>query len=566
MAHSKSPTVHQPRQPAHMNLNPVLLASLVGLAALAARVLPGARTIDDAYITFRYAYNLLSGSGLVYNPGEWVLGTTTPVYAALMAFSGFFAGGPQANFPVLALGINIIADILTCWLLLWLGRKGQIPAAGAAAALAWAVLPFSVTFAIGGLETSLFVLLLTATTSAHLAERRVWTAFLAALSLLTRPDALLLLGPLALDRFWTGWAAPWLAHRKSKLDHSAPKKAAPQQGSNHRPNITWGEAAAATVPVLAWFGYATLVYGSPLPHSVTAKSVAYLLPDTQAFVRLLQHYTTPFMENLAFGVPAIWVGVFLHPFLFLVGARRLARTAPRLWPWLLYPWVFFVVFAIANPLIFRWYLTPPLVPYIFTILAGVATLGGDVHSALAGRFKGAPSLALLGRVALVIVPAALALNGWVRQPDHGLTRPAPDMAWYALELEYAKAANLLLKEIDGKQPLPTIAAGDVGVIGYVTRAPILDLVGLNSPQSVRYYPLPPEMHANTFAVAPDLILSEMPDYIVLLEVYGRESLFKNPQFQQTYTLLYRIETDIYGSEGMLIFKKKSNESGPPPAP
>ncbi len=35
-------------------------------------------TVDDAYTTFRYARNLVNGLGFVYNPGEHVLGTTTP--------------------------------------------------------------------------------------------------------------------------------------------------------------------------------------------------------------------------------------------------------------------------------------------------------------------------------------------------------------------------------------------------------------------------------------------------------------------------------------------------------
>ena len=52
---------------------------LVGLA-LAARMIPGPRTIDDSYITFRYARNLLAGEGFVYNPGVRLMGTTTPLY------------------------------------------------------------------------------------------------------------------------------------------------------------------------------------------------------------------------------------------------------------------------------------------------------------------------------------------------------------------------------------------------------------------------------------------------------------------------------------------------------
>ena len=62
----------------------VALAATIVLA-LVARFLPGERTIDDAFITFRYSRNLLAGNGFVYNPGQRVQGTTTPLYTLLMA-------------------------------------------------------------------------------------------------------------------------------------------------------------------------------------------------------------------------------------------------------------------------------------------------------------------------------------------------------------------------------------------------------------------------------------------------------------------------------------------------
>ncbi len=152
------------------------------------------------YITFRYARNILAGIGFVYNPGEHVLGTTTPLYTFLLTISGYFSGGTQAPFPHIALYLNAIADAITCLLLLQIGRKLGSPIAGFGAALVWAIAPFSVTFAIGGLETSFYVLLLTGTISAYIHQHYKLSAFLAALSLLTRPDALLLVGPLFLDR------------------------------------------------------------------------------------------------------------------------------------------------------------------------------------------------------------------------------------------------------------------------------------------------------------------------------------------------------------------------------
>jgi hypothetical protein len=92
-------------------------------------------------------------------------------------------------------------------------------------------------------------------------------------------------------------------------------------------------------------------------------------------------------------------------------------------------------------------------------------------------------------------------------------------------------------------------------LGYFTSARILDTLGLISPESIAYYPVPPEMHANTYAVAPDLIMDELPDFVVLLEVYGREGLFKDPRFLDAYQLRLKIPTDIYGSDGMLIFER-----------
>src|SRR4030042_446833 len=51
---------------------------LIALLAVAARLIPGPRTIDDAYITFRYAQHLLQGDGLVHHPARPVLWADGP--------------------------------------------------------------------------------------------------------------------------------------------------------------------------------------------------------------------------------------------------------------------------------------------------------------------------------------------------------------------------------------------------------------------------------------------------------------------------------------------------------
>ena len=100
-----------------------------------------------------------------------------------------------------------------------------------------------------------------------------------------------------------------------------------------------------------------------------------------------------------------------------------------------------------------------------------------------------------------------------------------------------------------------LAAGDVGVLGFYSGANILDLLGLNSPVSTRYYPADPTIFATNYAIPPQLILDQMPDYIVILEVYGRKGLLVDPRFWQAYRLREKIDTDIYASDGMLILEK-----------
>ena len=537
------------------------LAAAIFLLAVAARLLPGPRTIDDAFITYRYARNILEGSGFLYNPGEHVLGTTTPLYTFLMVIEASLAGGSTAPFAHLAWLTNALADGLTCLLLLWLGRRLGSQIAGIAAAMVWAVAPFSVTFAIGGLETSVFVLLMTALVCSHLDAagqpggywKPARTGLLAALALLTRPDALILIGPLFLDQAWITTRA-WVEARQSNSQQATLDKRA------------WKallvQGLAFSLPVLLWIGFSSLYFGSPIPHSITAKGLAYRLSAESGFIRLLQHYSTPFLEHLTFGAAAIGVGFVLYPLLFLIGSVRALRQTPRIWSFLVYPWLYFAAFAIANPLIFRWYLTPPLPALILGILLGADRLLGDLGKAIERR--AADRQILVARLftglrisIVILLPLILSLRGWQAQPDHGLQRPAPEMAWYKLELLYRQAAQLLNAEIQLRgQELPLLAAGDVGVLGFSTPTRILDTVGLNSPQSTRYYPLDPKFYVINYAIPPDLILDARPDYVILLEVYGREGLLKDERFLQAYQLLHKLPTDIYGSDGMLIYGRR----------
>jgi len=510
-------------------LETVFLVALV-LLALAARLIPGPRTVDDAYITFRYAHNLVEGRGLVYNPGERVLGTTTPLYAALLAALAWLSG--WRDFPLLALGVNALAGAASVLLLYALGRRlSTRPVIGAAAATAWAVAPFSVSFAVGGMETDLTIALLLGAFLAHVCRRDRVTAVCAALAFLARPDTLIATAPLALDLWLDG-----LRGQKRRL-------------------FPWPEAAIALALLAPWLIFATLYYGSPLPASLAAKSAAYRLPPTADLVRLIQHYSTPFLEHEVLGRTWQLVGAAVYLALCLIGGGRILRRERRAWPVLIYPYAYFAVFAVANPLLFRWYLSPPLPVYMLLIFEGAWTLAHDLSGLLARLRPGHPAAAVPRALFALLLCATLAstLNAWTLHPDHGPDRPAPEMAWFELELLYAQAADVVRAQAAEGD---TLCAGDIGVLGYRSGMTILDTVGLVTPASSAYYPADPAIYVINYAIPADLVLALDPDYIVILEVYGRLGLLPDARFQARYQLLERLEADIYGSDGMLILARR----------
>ncbi|MEA3375248.1 MAG: glycosyltransferase family 39 protein, partial [Chloroflexota bacterium] len=517
----------------------MLIAALL-LLAFSARIVPGQRIVDDAYITFRYARNLVQGRGFVYNPGEPVLGTTTPLYTLLLAAVALVTG--SRDFPTIAVIVNALAGAVSVGLLYALGKRViDHWAPATAAALLWSVASYTVTFAIGGMETDLTIALLLAVSFAHVTARPRWMAALSALALLARPDTAILLGLLWLDRI--------LAQRR----------------------LPWREGAIGLGLLAPWLVFGTLTFGSPIPGSIAAKSATYRLAPGESLIRLIQHYSTPFFGHDVLGSRWQLIGFIVYLLLCALGGLRAVRRDRRAWPLLAYPYAYLGVFAAANPLLFRWYLSPPLPFYFLFILAGIWTLAQDLRVLLSscldrlasldiGRLGDwgidcwSPPLLLSPSVVLLFTALALAstLNAWELHPDHGPDRPAPEMAWFQLELLYTRAADVVLAHAE---PGDTLCAGDIGALGYLTDMPILDTVGLVTPEARRYYPANPDIYAINYAIPADLVLALDPDFVVILEVYGRRGLIPDPEFQDRYHLLKKLETDIYGSDGMLIFAR-----------
>ncbi|MGB8658097.1 MAG: hypothetical protein WCE90_10000 [Candidatus Zixiibacteriota bacterium] len=153
-------------------------------------------TCDDAFISFRYAKNLVDGKGLVYNVGERVEGYTNFLWTMLVA-GGMKIGADPIKLTRL-LGILCFAlTILTYVWVSWRLFQRHHPFAPFIPLTALCLLlhrDFRV-FATGGLETSLFTLLVTVGFAGLIFSKNRWgflfTGLILVLAMMTRPDGII---------------------------------------------------------------------------------------------------------------------------------------------------------------------------------------------------------------------------------------------------------------------------------------------------------------------------------------------------------------------------------------
>jgi len=195
---------------------------------------------EDAYITFRYARHIATGLGPVYNPGERVMGFSSPLWTLWMG-----AGYALLRDPVVWSRVwELVADLVTLLLGGGLLQRYASRRAATCFTLFFAAWPYFSAVTISGMENGVFValILLAATTI----ERggRASGPWLAAVALI-RPEGLVAAAVLALG---ARWRDRWIA------------------------------LAIVGAAIAGLWSY----YGSPLPQSVLAKSQLYGTPGPWA--------------------------------------------------------------------------------------------------------------------------------------------------------------------------------------------------------------------------------------------------------------------------------------------
>ena len=154
---------------------------------------------DDAFISFRYARNLVEGQGLVFNAGERVEGYTNFLWVLeLAALWKVFGLRPESVAPWLSVVCTIATLAAVVW---WAARLPGLRRRGLVIWMALGLLCTSATFAVwtsgGGLETrqfTLFVVVAVACLTVHSGSRLglLGASLSLAAAAYTRPEGLLI--------------------------------------------------------------------------------------------------------------------------------------------------------------------------------------------------------------------------------------------------------------------------------------------------------------------------------------------------------------------------------------
>jgi hypothetical protein len=453
--------------------------------------------VDDPYITYRYADNIASGNGYVYNLGEHVQSTTTPLFTLILAASGFVG----LNIPDFAYLLNALALLAfgVCCVGLVASVKGLSPWLGLGAVAMTYVNP--VTHFSFGSEMPLLIALAWASWWAAAHHRWGIAALLAGLAAITRGDGVLV--GIAVAVFFAATQA-----------RSTPMRRWP-----------WHAPAIFAAVVAPWYIFAWLYFGSPLPSTLGTKITQGAAEGAVSFFEGLGYVWT---RSLGYE-PLWWVPALV---LLAAGAVAMVWRKPTLIPVWVWAALFIGGYSLLNVPRYLWYYSP-LMPV--AMLAVV--LGGAVLLALAARYPLRRNDAIArGSMVAGGLLAALVFGGYFLVADAKATLPQ-QRPW--LEI-YAEAGRWLDANTP---PSASVGATEVGIIGFHSKRRMIDFAGL----------IQPEVAEHAARLDNLWVIEEYrPDYIVEREKSA--TYITHPLVLERYQVAHVIQWA--GSDPVTILRRK----------
>jgi arabinofuranosyltransferase len=456
--------------------------------------------LDDSWIHLQFARNLAAGAGFSYNPGEPVAGSTAPLWTLLLGAGAVVASASLAMAKVIGVIVTLAAALITRRTALTWGTRPDV-ALVAAIALVW-MGPLA-WGALSGMEVSLAALLVAAALLAHARDRILVSAACAALAVLARPEAFLLI-PLLV-------AARPLTLRRAAV------------------------FTAVTVIVVApavLFSLSTA--GTPYPATAAAKVEGGLVGwlggvREPAAVTWIARPAAFFKEWLVWLATTHWLlPIALAPALIL-GWRRGGRTLGLVELALIaHPLGMALLAPYRGPAFQEGRYSIHLLP--LAVLAIAVAVGRPGQTAWWGGRRwvlGLAAAAWLAIAAATLVPAA--------------TR-------YAWGVQNINAMQVHLgRWVDAQLPKTArIALNDIGAIAFFSRRDVIDLMGLVTPEIIPY-----RRRGETGVM--EYISETCPDYVIIFPAWFPRLSASTETLQPIYSV--RLErNEVAGAAEMVVYR------------
>lgn len=199
------------------------------------------RIWEDAYITVTHARNVIDGIGLTHHASERVHGFTSAL-SVLIPLPGEIIGQGLLSLKI----ASVVASVVSIVFAYRIGRRLGVATLPMVFLLSFLAFDQQqVFFGMSGMETQVATAVLLAGFFYLLEGDVVKVGAIAGLAVLARPDFIL-------------WAAAAFAVLVLRRNRSFP---------------LWKLAAPFLVVLGPWLLFTTLYYGSPIPHTITAKNL-----------------------------------------------------------------------------------------------------------------------------------------------------------------------------------------------------------------------------------------------------------------------------------------------------
>jgi hypothetical protein len=448
---------------------------------------------DDAYFFFQYARNLVHGDGYTFNPGQRVFAATSPLYTAVL--TAITAIAPHA-IETRVIAVNSVFVALQA-VFLYLLLRDRLPITALILALL-ALADGFVVYRYLSMDTPLYAAAVLAALWASAHRGDALAGLLMGVAILCRYDAVLLL-PL---------------HVVFSL------------ATRGRPGLS--ALGLAALVVLPWLAFATFYFGSPLPHTLGAKTGIVSYPE-YIFVTLA---SVPFWSELAVRAPLL--GAALCLIATGLGLWSLRAAGQALVPLVLFAFLQRVGYAaIGAPAGQTWHLHVSNIGLATLMVLGSVGLLEQGH--LGGeRARRANWLAPAFGAALVAIALLITV-------DHK-EQVRTDFWLQPRDRIYRQIAAWVTARI---KPEQRMMATEVATLGYLTGHTMIDPLGLIN--ATNDYPRTYKRRSLLALVRryrPDVLMVDWPDHGSWLEQHSGYRLVKIFEWQNPFSTLLVANAEV----------------------